>query len=136
MIVRATKRRIVNPLSPKAASPKFVWLRSDPPQLNDDWIVWMPWPRITFKWCFVPRVLMNPWKWHHPPSPGKLAHLWRQSLLMRDFRKVGSAASSTPPIRLDHDAVWEAASMHQKRKTKGRTTKTTLCLPDFDDFAL
>jgi hypothetical protein len=47
--------------------------------------------------------------------------------------KVGLSASSTSPLRLDHGcAVWEAASMHQKRKAKRRSTRTTLRLPDLD----
>src|SRR5271156_472353 len=47
--------------------------------------------------------------------------------------EVGLSATSTSPVRLDHGcAVWEAASMHQKRKAKRRSTRTTLRLPDLD----
>jgi len=53
--------------------------------------------------------------------------------LSRCACEVALSASSTSPVRLDHGcAVWEAASMHQKRKAKRRSTRTKLRLPDLD----
>jgi len=53
--------------------------------------------------------------------------------LSRCACEVALSASSTSPVRLDHGcAVWEAASMHQKRKAKRRSARTKLRLPDLD----